>query len=175
MSFLQIFAKIFVSPKVFAKICVRQECMSEAVEKYLLILQKTNFFAKEPSDFCEKFGENENVWKTKKGIFVSPLGTSNGKSSIVEERILRFVFVPSIVEERILRFVFVPSIVEEQILCFVFASFNSLGTNKFVILRPFDCLGTNIFVLIQKKSSSSSFFMFLSRGIDSKEPLANVA
>jgi hypothetical protein len=41
--------------------------------------------------------------------------TSNGKSSIVEERILRVVFVPSIVEERILRFVFVPSIVEEQI------------------------------------------------------------
>jgi hypothetical protein len=46
--------------------------------------------------------------------------TNNGKSSIVEERILRFVFVPSIVEERILRFVFVPSIVEEQILWFVF-------------------------------------------------------
>jgi hypothetical protein len=45
---------------------------------------------------------------------------SNGKSSIVEERILRFVFIPSIVEERILRFVFVPSIVEEQILRFVF-------------------------------------------------------
>ncbi len=83
-------------------------------EKYLLILQKTNFFAKESSDFCEKFGENENVWKMKKGIFVSTLGTSNGKSSIVEERILRFVFVPSIVEERILRFVFVPSIVEDQ-------------------------------------------------------------
>jgi hypothetical protein len=59
--------------------------------------------------------------------------TSNVKSSIVEERILRFVFVPSIVEEQILHFVFVsfleeqilwfvfvPSIVEEQILCFVF-------------------------------------------------------
>jgi hypothetical protein len=46
--------------------------------------------------------------------------TSNGKSAIVEERILRFVFVPSIVEEQILRFVFVPSIVEEQILWFVF-------------------------------------------------------
>ncbi len=30
--------------------------------------------------------------------------SSNGKSSIVEERILRFVFVPSIVEERTLRF-----------------------------------------------------------------------
>ncbi len=46
--------------------------------------------------------------------------TSNVKSSIVEERILRFVFVPLIVEERILRFVFVPSIVEEQILRFIF-------------------------------------------------------
>jgi hypothetical protein len=46
--------------------------------------------------------------------------SSNGKSSIVEERILRFVFVPSIVEEWILRFAFVPSIVEEQILHFVF-------------------------------------------------------
>ncbi len=48
------------------------------------------------------------------------VSSSNVKSSIVEERILRFVFVPSIVEERILRFVFVPSIVEEQILWFVF-------------------------------------------------------
>ncbi len=48
------------------------------------------------------------------------VSVSNGKSSIVEERILRFVFVPSIVEEQILRFVFVPSIVEEQILRFVF-------------------------------------------------------
>ncbi len=37
--------------------------------------------------------------------------------------------------------------------------------------------GTNLFVSIQKKSSSSSFFMLWSRGIDSKEPipLANVA
>jgi hypothetical protein len=40
--------------------------------------------------------------------------------SIVEEQILRFIFIPSIVEEQILRFIFVPSIVEEQILCFVF-------------------------------------------------------
>jgi hypothetical protein len=46
--------------------------------------------------------------------------TSNGKSSIVEEQILRFVFISSIVEERILRFVYAPSIVEEQILRFVF-------------------------------------------------------
>ncbi len=38
---------------------------------------------------------------------------SNVKSSIVEERLLRFIFVPSIVEEQILRFVFVPLIVEE--------------------------------------------------------------
>ncbi len=45
---------------------------------------------------------------------------SNGKSSIVDEWILRLIFVPSIVEEQILRFVFVPSIVEEQILRFVF-------------------------------------------------------
>jgi hypothetical protein len=46
--------------------------------------------------------------------------TSNGKSLIVEERILLFVFVLSIVEERKLRFVFAPSIVGEQILRFVF-------------------------------------------------------
>ncbi len=72
---------------------------------------------------------------------------SNGKSLIVEERILRFVFVPSIDGEQILHFVFVPSIVEEQILRLVFVpsntlvclhSFDSLGTNKFVILRPYD-------------------------------------
>ncbi len=54
--------------------------------------------------------------------FICAPTTSNGKSSIVEERILRFVFVPSKVEERILRFVFVPSIVEEQILRFVFVT-----------------------------------------------------
>jgi hypothetical protein len=66
------------------------------------------------------------------------LTLSNGKSSIVEEQILRFVFVPSIVEEQILRFVFVPSIVKEQILWFVFLPSDSLGTNKFVVLRPFD-------------------------------------
>jgi hypothetical protein len=48
------------------------------------------------------------------------LHTSNSRSSIVEERILRFVFVPLKVEEQILRFVFVPSMVEEQILRFVF-------------------------------------------------------
>jgi len=47
-------------------------------------------------------------------------GSSNVKSSIVEERILRFVFVPSIVEERKLRFFFVPLIVDEQKLRFVF-------------------------------------------------------
>ncbi|MFN9901642.1 MAG: hypothetical protein ACK55Z_23240, partial [bacterium] len=44
---------------------------------------------------------------------------SNVKSSIVEERILWFVFVPSIVEEQINSFFFVPSMVEEQILWFV--------------------------------------------------------
>jgi hypothetical protein len=48
------------------------------------------------------------------------LAASNVKSSIIEERILCFAFVPSIVEEQILRFFFVPSIVGEQILHFVF-------------------------------------------------------
>ena len=57
----------------------------------------------------------------------------------------------SIVEERILRFVFIPLIVEEQILWFGFFSLDSLGTNKFVILHPFDSWETNMFVLIQKK------------------------
>jgi hypothetical protein len=67
-------------------------------------------------------------------------------------------------------------------------SFDILGTNKFVLLPPFDSWGTNIFVLIKKKFSKLHsayvsislpllFFMFWSRGIDSKEPipLANVA
>jgi hypothetical protein len=66
-----------------------------------------------------------------------------------------------------------PSLQVMAILCCV--AKNSLhGT---VILRPFDSWGTNIFVSIQKKLSSSLFFMLWSRGIDSKEPvpLANVA
>jgi predicted Abi (CAAX) family protease len=62
---------------------------------------------------------------------------------IVEEQILRFIFVPSIVEERILRFVFVPSIVEEQILRFVFIPTIVEGTNTLVCLRSFDSIGTN--------------------------------
>ncbi len=53
-------------------------------------------------------------------IAQSDLLSSNVKSSIVEERKLHFVFIPSTVEEQILCFVFVPSIVGEQILCFVF-------------------------------------------------------
>jgi hypothetical protein len=41
-------------------------------------------------------------------VLVWSIPGSNGKSSIVEERILRIVFVPLIVEEQVLRFVFVP-------------------------------------------------------------------
>ncbi len=65
-------------------------------------------------------GISVSVQVLQRGYFCTLYTYSNGKSSIVEERILRFVFDPSIVEERILRFVCVPSIVEEQILRFVF-------------------------------------------------------
>jgi hypothetical protein len=47
---------------------------------------------------------------------------SNGKSSIVEERILLFFLVPSIVGEQIHLFFFVPSIVGEQIHSIFFVS-----------------------------------------------------
>jgi hypothetical protein len=53
--------------------------------------------------------------------------TSNVKSSIVEERILCFVFVPSIVEEQILWFVSVPSIVKDLVaVCHSFCIYLSL-------------------------------------------------
>ncbi len=75
---------------------------------------------------------------------------------IVEEHILHFVFVPSIVEEQILWFVFVPSIVKEQINSFLFVPL--IVEDEYIRFDP-------------KKSSSSSFFMLWSRGIDSKEPI----
>jgi hypothetical protein len=71
----------------------------------------------------------------------NPIPASNGKSSIVEERILRFVFVPSIVEERILRFVFVDSWGKNTTLRL--CSFDSWWTNTLLRLHSFDSWGTN--------------------------------